>query len=231
MALTESDLPIILATVNDLINVLAAAPVGLNNPSATGEKKEPEAVRRVEAITETMHRLRRALAPSDPEFLGSYNPDLFGTGFPPKTDLVLSKLWQALVHSLSSVRPPFPEKYHNEWLVLLEEARSVLSTVERTDSIISHGERTYSVPGRDPIKLTEGQDTVLQMFLRRSPRSKPELDDCGYPVEYALKLLRSLKGTDEHTAKYDGRFAPYIIMPGRANAGGYHVRIRRAPTD
>jgi hypothetical protein len=95
-------------------------------------------------------------------------------------------------------------------------------------TILSLGRRRYAVGNADPVMVTVREDFVLSAFLRRTPLSKDELGNlstCG--PEAAVTILRSLKGTARRPAKYGGLFAPCITMPGKPQAGGYHVRILR----
>jgi hypothetical protein len=96
-----------------------------------------------------------------------------------------------------------------------------------TSAIIALGEQRYCVAGHDPVKVNEREDVLFQSFLRKTPLSKPELADAtGMQGEDAVTVLRSLKGTNRRSPKYNGIFAPAIRLPGRRGAGSYHVSIQ-----
>src|SRR5262249_47012597 len=67
-----------------------------------------------------------------------------------------------------------------------------------------------------------GRFKVLLAFLKAEAMDKPTLGLLtGYAEDYAASVLRGL------CKSCGGIFAPAITLPGRKNAGGYHVRIRR----
>ena len=90
--------------------------------------------------------------------------------------------------------------------------------------IISHGAGRYSIDGQgQSLRLTDSEDDVLSAFLKSGgPLNLSELIEQS-KVKTARDVLRNLRG------KYQGKFAPAIVMPKRKAAGGYRVSIRPAP--
>jgi hypothetical protein len=113
-----------------------------------------------------------------------------------------------------------------ERIALLRRSPLQLPPATSAVCITSLGDRRYRVGDAPPVRVTFCEDVVLQAFLNKSPLTKPELADVsGYDPETVVRTLRSLRGTRRRSAKYDALFAPFIRLPGRAHAGGYHVEI------
>jgi hypothetical protein len=114
---------------------------------------------------------------------------------------------------------------------LLGTVATHLGATKADGFITSLGHKRYSVPGHTPVKVGPRENEVLQAFLLgRTPLSKKELGNySGLDEASAVTVLRSLKGTQKRKPKYHGMFSPYISMPGKAFAGGYHVSIANPP--
>jgi hypothetical protein len=94
--------------------------------------------------------------------------------------------------------------------------------------IESLGNCRYRV-GDEVLILTESEDCVLQAFLSvpgNTHRKDTLAEAAGMEESACMRVLRELKGTDKHTAKYGGLFSPYIKRPGKKGKGGYKVDIR-----
>jgi len=88
-------------------------------------------------------------------------------------------------------------------------------------AIISYGEMVYSVPGGEPLVVTDEEDGILQSFLAIPAMSSKTLEDQS-GVSRAPEVLRRLRD------KYEGAFRPFIKLAGRKSNGGYVVRVCRA---
>jgi hypothetical protein len=99
----------------------------------------------------------------------------------------------------------------------------VRGTVAPDDhTILSLGGRCYRIGASRPVTVTRRENDILLAFLRQPAMDKGQLAEVtGYAAEDAVKVLRELR------RKYDGLFAPAIVMPGGRGQGGYHVAIRR----
>jgi hypothetical protein len=91
---------------------------------------------------------------------------------------------------------------------------------EASSSIVSHGDRLYSIGKWPPVEVLDPEDDILQAFLQRPTMNSNTLAEIsGYTPEEAVRILRSL------IQKYGKRFMPAIRCPGHKSNGGYHVRI------
>lgn len=90
-----------------------------------------------------------------------------------------------------------------------------------SDTMISHGDKAYSIGDYGPITLTDPEDDTLQPFLEKPSMSKDDLcSSSGNPN--APRILKALK------TRYDKRFKAAISLPGGKGKGGYAVRIRKS---
>lgn len=101
-----------------------------------------------------------------------------------------------------------------------EEVRpAAIFDVVQPASILRHGERSYSAPGFDAIAVSEKEDAVLAVFLK-NPVVDSEMLITLSGEPRAPETLRGL------ATKYQGRFAPFIALPGGKGKGGYKVVIQ-----
>jgi hypothetical protein len=91
----------------------------------------------------------------------------------------------------------------------------------RADAIELVNDGLYRVGG-ETFRVDEAADDVLQAFVDRPAMSKPELIEASGRAN-AARILRRLATP----TAYGGKFAPFIHLPDRPNAGGFRVAIRR----
>lgn len=88
-----------------------------------------------------------------------------------------------------------------------------------TPTIISMGDGCYRIGNREPFKVTDKEDAILQSFIGRPALSGPDLQNrSGY--DRGREVLKALQ------VKYGGLFAEAIKLPGGKTGGGYRVSIR-----
>jgi hypothetical protein len=84
--------------------------------------------------------------------------------------------------------------------------------------IVSFPDRVYKCGDTPPVRVNKDEDDVLQAFIGDPVRTTADLIADTGDLDAARVLVR-LK------TKYQGRFAPGIITPGRKGGGSYVARV------
>jgi hypothetical protein len=146
MPLSGADLPRVLAAARSFREVVEASPRDCHSK---------EAHEHAPAVLRAEDTLRRTLTPSNPNWVGGQNEDLYDPDLAPNIVQLLNEVWNTILRDIHRLPPPFAPDQRRAWLVLLETAEGLLAPKE---------------PTRPPTGQFDREDEWLLRALAENPR-------------------------------------------------------------
>jgi hypothetical protein len=138
--------------------------------------------------------------------------------------------WAKISRSLAQIQVPNEQaiksgmeaEFNRAVVVLNAPLQATAPGVAATPVIYSHGDKQYSTDGKNPIRVSENEENVLQVFSKYQAVKEPDLVKMAN-LENAAKVFRDLG------KKYNGVFKDALIPPGGKGKGGYRATVKPAP--